>query len=346
MAIARKSRQNPKIREFILNNVARHPSDIVAKSSEKYGISRAALAGYLSSLVAEGLLTASGNTRARRYQLKSISAGSYQVKLSHGLPEHHVFRFRILPLMKDVPQNVIDICQYGFTEMLNNAIDHSQSPDAIISYDQTHTTIQMMIVDHGVGIFEKIQKDFGLSDSRSALLELSKGKLTSDKANHAGEGIFFTSRMFDEFQIRSGHLLYDRERVENDDWLIETKDIVDQVSGTEITMVISPRATWTTAEVFDEIQGEDLSFRKTHVPVSLGRYAGEQLVSRSQAKRILARFDQFSEVMLDFEGVPQIGQAFADEIFRVFAESHPGTRIVPVRANETVLKMIEYVKNG
>jgi len=342
----RKSRQNPAIRDFILHNVANHPADIVALTSEKFGISRSALAGYMAKLVAEGLLEASGNTRARRYESKPISSGSYKIDLSPGLPEHHVFRFRLLPLMKDVPKNVVDICQYGFTEMLNNAIDHSQSPDAVISYEQTPVAIKMWVIDHGVGIFAKIQKDFGLADPRSALLELSKGKLTSDRANHAGEGIFFTSRMFDDFQIHSGHLIYNREHLEDDDWLIETKDVANDVKGTVIKMTISPAAKRTTAEVFEKVQGEDISFRKTHVPVSLGRYPGEQLVSRSQAKRILARFDQFSEVMLDFDGVPQIGQAFADEIFRVFAGSHPGTRVVPIRANEAVRKMIDYVKNA
>lgn len=341
----RKSRQNPAIRDFILHNVAEHPTDIVAQASAKFGITRSALAGYMAKLVVEGLLEASGNTRARRYKLKPVSKGVFRIELSPGLPEHHIFRFRILPLMKDVPQNVVDICQYGFTEMLNNAIDHSQSPDALISYEQTHAAITMMVVDHGVGIFEKIQKDFGLTDPRSALLELSKGKLTSDKANHAGEGIFFTSRMFDDFLIKSGHLLYGRER-HDDGFLIETKDVGKDTKGTIVTMTISPDARWTTREVFDEIQGEDISFRKTHVPVRLGQYPGEQLVSRSQAKRILARFDQFSEVMLDFDGVPHIGQAFADEIFRVFAESHPGTRVVPIRANEAVQRMIDYVKNA
>jgi hypothetical protein len=45
-------------------------------------------------------------------------------------------------------------------------------------------------MDHGVGIFEKIMKHFNLADAREALLELSKGKLTSDPRNHSGEGIF------------------------------------------------------------------------------------------------------------------------------------------------------------
>jgi hypothetical protein len=82
-------------------------------------------------------------------------------------------------------------------------------------------------------------------------------------------------------------------------------------------------------------------FTRTHVPIALGQYPGEQLVSRSQAKRILARVDRFSEVLLDFQGVQEIGPAFADEIFRVYQNTHPDMKIAAIRANERVMGMIE-----
>jgi len=50
--------------------------------------------------------------------------------------------------------------------------------------------------------------------------------------------------------------------------------------------------------------------------------------------------------MLDFRNVPTIGQAFADEIFRVFANEHPGIELVPVRANSEIKRMIERGKSG
>jgi hypothetical protein len=98
--------------------------------------------------------------------------------------------------------------------------------------------------------------------------------------------------------------------------------------------------------VFDRHQGDNIRFRKTHIPVVLGNYPGEQLVSRSQAKRILARVTDFEEAVLDFTGVPEIGQAFADEIFRVFQNEHPGTRIIAVGTNEAVERMIHHVQNA
>ena len=199
-------------------------------------------------------------------------------------------------------------------------------------------------MDHGVGIFEKIMKHFNLADAREALLELSKGKLTSDPRNHSGEGIFFTSRMFDYFYIRSGYLFYSRERMDEGDWLIETIDKPNFEIGTALHMDIATNATWTPREVYDPFQNEDIGFRKTHVPVKLGKYPGEQLVSRSQAKRVLSRFEKFSEVLLDFDGVPEIGQPFADEIFRVFKNSHPDIEVAAVRTSPSVERMIKHVQ--
>src|SRR5271163_852378 len=109
-------------------------------------------------------------------------------------------------------------------------------------------------------------------------------------------------------------------------------------------MTIATNASWTTREIFDKYQDDPVGFSRTQVPIALGKYPGEQLVSRSQARRVLARAERFSEVLLDFQGVQDIGPAFADEIFRVFQNSHPDIRIVTARANEQVNRMIMTVK--
>lgn len=345
-AMSLSAQQQAGVREFVLQNVTKNPDTISALTREKFGLSRTSFSNYMRDLVRDGLIIASGNTYARRYQLAKIVDINFTLGLYVGQSEDAIWRFRILPQIKNVKQNVIDICQYGFTEMLNNAIDHSASKDAIIDYEQTYTTISMAIIDHGVGVFDKIQRDFGLADAREALLELSKGKLTSDKTKHSGEGIFFTSRMFDEFSIRSGYLFYSRERTMSDgwDWFVETEDRPKYEIGTAVTMEISTSANWTMSEVYNRYQNEDGGFRKTHVPVKIGKYPGEQLVSRSQAKRILSRFEKFSEVLLDFDGVPEIGQPFADEIFRVYNKDHPGVRVIAIRANPDVQRMIDQVR--
>ena len=61
---------------------------------------------------------------------------------------------------------------------------------------------------------------------------------------------------------------------------------------------------------------------------------------------MLARVEKFREVMLDFEGVDTIGQAFADEIFRVFQTAHPDVEIVPMHAKPGIQGMITRAQQG
>ena len=51
-------------------------------------------------------------------------------------------------------------------------------------------------------------------------------------------------------------------------------------------------------------------------------------------------------MILDFDQVPTIGQAFADELFRVFANQHPEIELVPENANEPVRFMIGRVQQS
>jgi hypothetical protein len=223
--------------------------------------------------------------------------------------------------------------------MINNAIDHSNGTQLTIIVRRFPTKTSMWIDDNGEGIFRKIQRSLGLPDERQALFELKKGKLTTDKARHSGQGIFFTSRMCDDFAILSGTLRFLHKDNEENDWL--SKDKNDPIEGTAVCLEIENNTTRTAKEIHDQYSSDDESyqFSKTVVPVRLAA-EGEGLVSRSQAKRLLLRIDSFETVLLDFSGVDQIGQGFADEIFRVFARQHPGVNLYPLNTNEAVSQMI------
>lgn len=344
MTKKRPDKQNPEIRAFILSNVSNYPNNIASVAAGHFGISRQAINRYLKRLISEKLIKASGKTRDRKYELRKLVNLSFVVELSPGISEDAVWRFRILPKIKDLPKNIIDLCHYGFTEILNNAIDHSGGSGAIIRFVQTYAGVEFSISDNGIGIFEKLKKDFNLPDNQAALLELSKGRITSNPKAHAGEGIFFTSRMFDKFVLLSKGTFYLRERKVDDGWLIEAGENEKPTPGTLVQMEISRKATWTPREVFEKYSQDQQGFRKTHVPIKIGLYPGEELVSRSQAKRILSRFDQFSEIMLDFEGVENIGQPFADEIFRVFKSANPNIQILTFNTTPPINKIIKFVQ--
>lgn len=68
-------------------------------------------------------------------------------------------------------------------------------------------------------------------------------------------------------------------------------------------------------------------------------------VSRSQARALLVGLEKFKKVMLDFSGVKEVGQAFADEIFRVFNLAHPEVEVEYQNANEAVEFMIKLAKS-
>ena len=326
-----------EIKEFILSNLPDHPSDIVNVTSKQFGITRQAVHLHMRELVKEGFVSEKGKTRAKRYSLVQPKRLEFKMPVTPDLEEDRVFRERVKPFLGDLKPNVMDICAYGFTEMFNNVIDHSSSKTVAITVEHKDGVIEIDVRDNGVGIFNKIQKDFSLESPRHAILELAKGKLTSDDSRHTGEGIYFTSRMFDKFIIVSGSLGLVADI--KGDMLIEKKM---DFKGTLVTMKIALKSDRRMERVFDKFtMAEEGGFTKTQLAVTLAQFEGETLISRSQAKRLLARCNKFKEVILNFHGVGTIGQPFADEVFRVFNIEHPETKLIPVRTTEQVEKMIK-----
>lgn len=335
-------RRGEKIRSFILSQVAQHPDDIAAVAAQEFEISRQAVNRHLKRLIDQGSLLAEGTTRSRSYKLcpqidwKEFYALSKQPLLEEDL----VWSRDVRPQLGELPDNVLDIWFYGFTEILNNAIDHSSGSSVCVNVTRDAQSTEISILDDGEGIFRKIRRELDLLDERHAVLELSKGKLTTDPENHSGQGIFFSSRMFDQFAILSGGVYFSHEYEKIEDWIIERHS---QRSGTFVHMQLSNNTARTSKAVFDQFSSsleQGYGFIKTIVPVRLAQYGDERLVSRSQAKRLLARVDKFEVIIFDFEGVEAIGQAFADQVFRVFCNQFPGKELAAINANTAVEQMI------
>jgi DNA-binding transcriptional ArsR family regulator len=327
------------IRDFILKHVHAYPASIAKVTADAFEISRQATNQHLSALLNAGLLSASGTTKGRRYTLAVLRRHEIAVALDQRASEDAIWRLHIAPSLADLPRNVRDIWHYGCTEMINNAIDHSGGSTVVLRIQQTAVDTEVMIADDGIGIFRKIKEALQLEDLREGILELAKGKLTTDPSRHTGEGIFFSSRMFDEYTIVSGGLFFSHLHGAPEDWLLEASA---KGPGTAVYMRLANDADRTMSSVFDAFASsdEDFAFRSTVVPVRLAQIGQDNLVSRSQARRLVARFDQFSRVVLDFSGVPLIGQAFADEVFRVFATNHPSVDLIVSDANAEVAKTI------
>ena len=327
------------IHQFALGLIATDGRRVGSRLATHFGVSRQVANGYLSALLADGLVDAEGSTQARIYRLRTLAEASHTYARA-GLQEDVVWRRDFAPLVAHLPANVRDIWGHGVTEMVNNAIDHSGSDDVRVRLTRNAVATEVQIADDGEGIFQKIQRALGLFDAREAILELAKGKLTTAPAQHSGEGIFFTSRAMDVFEIRSGRLVFSHAGAQRD---VLTETCTD-VAGTEIAMRLANTSTRTLREVFDAYADPaEYSFDRTVVPLRLAQHEGEKLVSRSQAKRVAHRFERFKLVQLDFAGVEEIGQAFADELFRVFADAHPDVQLLPINASAPIVHMVSRV---
>ena len=201
-----KKSKRDEISNFILLNVRDHPSDIANVTQKKYGLTRPSVLRYIHDLTTKEQITFQGYTKNRKYDLKPIKNIERTYQIQDQPAEDKVWRDEVAPLLQGLKDNVVSICQYGFTEMFNNAIDHSEGTKTLISITVWIDQIRIIVTDNGVGIFNKIQKKYNLDDPLGSILELSKGKLTTEPQSHSGEGIFFTSRMFDSFFIISGKL--------------------------------------------------------------------------------------------------------------------------------------------
>lgn len=327
-----------QIRRYILEQVEESSRDVTRATAEQFGITRQAVNKHLRRLVDAGVLRRSGMTRASVYRLAPIMEWEYRCDIEPGLAEDVVWTRQIREVLGDVPENVLDIWQYGFNEMFNNAIDHSEGSAISVQIKRTAVTTQMLIADDGYGIFRKIQHEMGLLDERHSILELSKGKLTTDPQRHTGEGIFFSSRMFDLFDILSGGVYFSHTFGDVGDWILEGDR---SASGTHVWMNLDNHTARTTRQIFEQYStDDDYGFTKTVVPVRMAQFGDDKLISRSQAKRVLARVEQFRTVLFDFEEVETIGPAFADEIFRVFSLQHPDVELTPISANPDIERMI------
>lgn len=333
---------------WVTRAVHEHPADLTQALAARYGVTRAAAATAIRKLEEYGWVQRSGG-RTRPVFQPTARRWLEQDYVLPGVDESLIWERDFAPYLTLIP-NVANIAHYGFTEMVNNANDHSQGSKLHVFVFQDADTLVMAITDNGIGIFKKISDALALPDMRLSLLELSKGKFTTDPQRHSGEGIFFTSRAFDAFQMVANglHYVHASTRLEHAGHERMEEYQAESNEGTSLHMTLATNNERPLKEIFDHYTTgapEDLSFNKTVIPVRLARIGNENLLSRSQAKRLIARIDRFRVVELDFSEVPQIGQAFADELFRVYAKQHPDIQLIPINAHPDVQRMIGRVRH-
>ena len=326
-------------------------SDLV----KKFQVSRQYANSLIAELVKNNQLLKIGSTRKAFYVLPEYAQKHpenfflYYTKnlRNHNLEEHKIINEieTSFPAINKIPENVKSIFTYAFSEMLNNAIEHSQSKNINIEVLLQDKILSFVVKDFGIGVFRNIQQKRHLKSELEAIQDLLKGKTTTMPKSHSGEGIFFTSKVGNLFILDSfGYQLMINNEIPD----VFVEKIKKQTKGTKVIFRLNIDSKMHLNDVFSKYTNltheSDYGFDKTEIRVKLYTIGGIY-ISRSQARRILASLDKFKIIVFDFDKVTVVGQAFADEIFRVFQSKYPQIKLETVNMNEGVEFMVKRAIN-
>jgi len=156
-------------------------SDLVAQ----FSVSRQYVNRLVQELVASGQLVKANVTRGAFYvlpefanQRPEIFFPTFKKRLKNvGLEEDKVFQMieDELPALRSIPGNIHSIVLYAFSEMLNNAIDHSQSDEILVILSIKSETIEFSIEDFGIGVFRNVMQKRNLNSEIEAIQDILKG---------------------------------------------------------------------------------------------------------------------------------------------------------------------------
>ncbi len=323
-----------------------HGDDLPAHLMQRLQISRRQAGLLLRRLVAMQWLQASGTPRRPRYAPGALRQVVKRYPLA-GLQEDAPWRQDFAPCFA-LPPAVQAMARHAFTELLNNAIDHSGGSSVTVSMRQTPLQLQLLVSDDGVGLFRRVAEHFDLPEPAVAMLELAKGKLTSDPDRHCGHGLFFTAQLADVFDLHANASAFQRRGWDSGRWHPQRPATQ---AGTSIYLGLSLDTTRTLEQVLQahSASGQGYAFERTRVPLALlapPGSDGRQLASRAEARRALARLERFAVAEIDFTGVEQLGHGFADEMFRVQPRLNPKLQLQPVGMAAPVAAMIEAVRSA
>lgn len=322
---------------YILEKIVQNEPSVSKVVANTFSINPSTVHAYLNELIKNNVIK-----KIKRGQYELINNDfTYVLHRKDGELDDDTYAFTkyLSSHLCNFESNVQNIWNYSFSEMINNVCDHSLCESAVVEVSQNYLSTRVSISDNGIGIFKKIKDYFKLQSIDEAICELFKGKLTTDTTNHSGEGIFFSSRLMDDFFIISSNKTFTCNKFDDS----KISDFMDENQvGTRVVMSLSNFSKKNAKDVFDTYASVDGGFVKTRLP--LKNIFDAAPVSRSQAKRICNRLDKFTEILIDFDEIQWTGQAFMHQLFVVFANSHPDITITPINMNEDVLKMLNHVK--
>ena len=349
MSFTEQKRQ--EIKKYILRKIAADDEMIIEKTIDSFGISVTSVKRYLKDFLQQSWIRVSEEKKCG-YELIE-EEHEICVDVSEDSYEDMICFDHVVPRLTRFNQKARDIWKYVCMEMLNNALEHSNGTEIKIWLKINYLYTTVVIADNGLGVFCTLlsalkQKGWSSPKQEDAMVELLKGKITCAPQQHSGEGIFFSSKMIDHFAIWSDNRMISwtasREPRVLQSHLLAYAARIGKV-GTCVMMTLENDTGREMKNVFDTYADIDQGFYKTEISV-YNACLCDQPISRSQARRICKRLEEFKEVELDFGEIDFMGQGFADEIFRVYALAHPDVLISVKNATTDVIRMVYHVARG
>jgi anti-sigma regulatory factor (Ser/Thr protein kinase) len=317
-----------------------HPNELPQRLAQLAGVQRGTALRRLGQLIDLQWLTRTASGRDTRYGpglLRQIVHHYPLAGLSEDLPWSRDFARYF-----DLPPNVRRLTQHAFSELLNNAIDHSDGSGVTVSLRQTPSHVQLLVSDDGRGVFDKIRHTYALADVQTAMLELSKGKLTTQPECHTGHGLYFTTRLADVFDLHANEHAYQHRSWEGSGWRA-SRPMSRQGTSVYVSIALDTPRTLESVMHAHSLDGTGVGFERTAVPLQLVTSEQVGLESRAQARQVAARLTRFRLAEIDFSGIAHIGHSFADELFRVLPQHQAALNLAPINMSPAVAAMVDSV---
>ena len=333
-----------KVKNYILRLLKAKRKDYINATIEAFNISKSSVYNYLKQMEKDNLI----EKKDGGYILRTVFY-SYFLENNGTLGEDRIYS-QFVSQHIQFKKNVNSIWNYAFTEMMNNAIEHSEAKNISIGIFQNCLETQILIRDDGIGIFKNIQRFMrDIKNEEISLREcvslLFAGRFTTAKQYHTGEGIFFTSHIMDEFVIYSDDNFFTRNNFKSSQ--VEDENLhnfMNMNKGTLVSMTLNNNSKKVLSEVFNTFAPVDEGFIKTSIPIA-HMFSGGTPMSRSEARRLLESISVFTDISLDFSGVDEIGQGFTHELFVLGKQKFPHINLKTINTCKAVEDMIKRVIN-
>ena len=306
----------------------------------KLSISRRSAGLLLRRLIENQWLECTGTPRRPSWKPGALRQVVHTYALA-GLAEDLPWARDFAPYFS-LPPNVARLAQHAFSELLNNAIDHSGGEAVTVSMRRTAMHVQLLVSDDGCGVFQRIAEAFEINDPTLAMFELTKGKLTSAPAAHSGHGLFFTSRLADFFNLHANEAAFQLRNADVPSW-VKSRPLPHRGTSVYLAIALDTARTLDTVLQAHSASPGRYGLDRTVLPLKMLTSENVGLESRAQARRVVARLARFGHAEVDFGGIADIGHAFADELFRVQAARGVSLDLRPLRMSPRVAAMVDSV---